>query len=38
VWTRRGLERWMVLFFIDLSTRKVEIAGIARLVDGLWIS
>lgn len=29
VWTRRGLQRFIVLFFIDLSTRKVEIAGIA---------
>jgi hypothetical protein len=38
VWTRRGLERLMVLSFIDLSTRRVEIAGIARVVDGLWMS
>jgi putative transposase len=30
VWTRRGLQRFLVLFFIDLSTRKVEIMGIAR--------
>ena len=29
VWTRRGLQRFIVLFFIELSTRKVEIAGIA---------
>jgi putative transposase len=29
VWTARGLKRFLVLFFIDLSTRKVEIAGIA---------
>jgi putative transposase len=29
VWTRRGLKRFIILFFIDLSTRKVEIAGIA---------
>jgi len=29
VWTKRGLQRFMVLFFIDLATRKVEIAGIA---------
>jgi putative transposase len=27
VWTRRGLQRFLVLFFIDLSTRRVEIAG-----------
>jgi hypothetical protein len=29
VWTRRGLQRFIVLFLIDLATRKVEIAGIA---------
>ena len=29
VWTRRGLRRFLVLFFIELSTRKVEIAGVA---------
>src|SRR5580765_4895592 len=28
----------MVLFFIELSTRKVEIAGIASAVNGLWMS
>jgi hypothetical protein len=37
VWTRRGLQRFIVLFFIELSTRKVGIAGIAvagkRVVD-----
>ena len=38
VWTRRGLQRFMVLFFIDLSTRKVEIAGIASVANGLWMS
>jgi len=38
VWTRRGLQRFMVLFFIDLCTRKVEIAGIARSANGLWMS
>jgi len=27
-----------VLFFIDLSTRKVEIAGIAQVANGLWMS
>jgi putative transposase len=29
VWTCRRLRRFVVLFFIDLSTRKVEMAGIA---------
>jgi len=38
VWTRRGLQRFMVLFLIELSTRKVEIAGIATIANGLWMS
>jgi hypothetical protein len=38
VWTRRGLQRFLVLFFIELSTRKVEIAGIASPATGLWMS
>jgi putative transposase len=38
VWTRRGLQRFVVLFFIDLSTREVEIAGMASTVNGLWMS
>jgi putative transposase len=38
VWTARGLKRFLVLFFIDLSTRKVEIAGIASTANGLWMS
>jgi putative transposase len=38
VWTRRGLQRFLVLFFIDLATRRVEIAGIARSANGLWMS
>jgi putative transposase len=37
-WTRRGLQRFMVLFLIELSTRKVEIAGIAPIANGLWMS
>jgi putative transposase len=37
VWTPRGLQRIMVLFFIELSTRKVEIAGIASVANGLWM-
>jgi hypothetical protein len=28
----------MVLFFIDLATRKVEIGGIATVANGLWMS
>src|SRR4051794_10705194 len=38
VWTASGLKRFLVLFFIDLSTRKVEIAGIASTANGLWMS
>jgi len=38
VWTRRGPQRFIVLFFIELSTRKVEIAGIASVANGLWMS
>jgi len=38
VWTRRGLQRFMVLFFIELATRKVEIGGIATVANGLWMS
>ena len=38
VGTKRGLQRFMVLFFIDLATRKVEIAGIAPVVTGLWMN
>ena len=38
VWTRRGLQRFIVLFFIELSTRKMEIAGIASIANGLWMS
>ena len=38
VWTPRRLQLFMVLFFIELSTRKVEIAGIASVANGLWMS
>jgi transposase InsO family protein len=37
VWTRRGLQRFFVLFFMEVSTRKVEIAGIASVASGLWM-
>jgi putative transposase len=37
VWTRRGLQRFIVLFFIELSTREVEIVGIASAANGLWM-
>jgi putative transposase len=38
VWTRRGLQRYIALFFIELSTRRVKVAGIATVANGLWIS
>ena len=38
VWTCTGLTRFVVLFFMDLSTRKVEIGGIASSVNGLWMN
>ena len=37
VWTRNGLQRCVVLFFIELSTRKVQIGGIANKPDGSWM-
>jgi putative transposase len=37
VWTRRGLQRVVVLFFIELSSRRVEVAGIASAANGLWM-
>ena len=38
VWTRTGLQRFVVLFFMELSTRRVEIGGIASGANGLWMS
>jgi putative transposase len=38
VWTVRGLKRFLVLFFIDLFTRRVELLGIAFHANGLWMS
>jgi len=38
VWTPNGLQRCVVLFFMELSTRRVEIGGIARRAHGLWMS
>lgn len=37
-WTRKGLTRFLVLFLIDLSSRKVAIAGVTREANGLWMS
>src|SRR6267142_2793969 len=38
VWTPSGLQRFVILFFIELSTRRVEIGRIARRTNGLWMS
>jgi hypothetical protein len=35
VWTLKGLERFVVLFFIELSSRKVQIGGISPRPNGL---
>ena len=37
VWSCVGLIRYAVFFVIDLPTRRVEIAGIAPIPDGLWM-
>jgi len=37
VLTMRGLVRYLVLFVIDLKTRRVVIAGIQRQANGLWM-
>jgi putative transposase len=36
-WTKKGLQRFVVLFFIDLSSRRVELGGIARTPNGFWM-
>jgi putative transposase len=38
IWTSRGLTRFAVLFIIDLSTRRIHIAGIASEPDCAWMS
>ena len=37
-WTRKGLTRLLVLFLIDLSSRRVQIVGVTRDANGLWMS
>lgn len=37
VWTSTGLQRFIVLFFMELSTRRVEIGGVASKANGLWM-
>ena len=38
VWTGRGLTRFAVLFVIELSARRINIAGIAPEPDAPWMS
>jgi transposase InsO family protein len=38
VWTGGGLTRFAVLFIIELSTRRIEIAGITSEPDHVWMS
>jgi putative transposase len=38
IWTKKGLQRFVVLFFMELSTRRVEIGGIASTANGLWMA
>ena len=38
VWTPSGLTTFLVLFLIELSTRRVEIAGIGRKVNRLCMT
>jgi putative transposase len=38
VWTARGLRAYYVLFIIELSIRKVEIAGITPNPDGAFMA
>ncbi len=37
VWTRGGLVRYLTLFVIDISTRKIEIAGVYPDPNGDWM-
>src|SRR5262250_3267638 len=38
VWTTKGLQRFLGLFFIEFSSRRVEIGGISAAANGLWMS
>jgi transposase InsO family protein len=36
-WTTKGLQRFLILFFIESSSRRIEIGGIAKCPNGLWM-
>ena len=38
VWTPTGWQRFLVLFFMELSMRRVQVGGIAKVANGLWMS
>jgi transposase len=38
VWTKTGLQRFMILFFIEISTRRVQLGGIAKCPNGPWMA
>src|SRR5215470_14113258 len=38
VWTRNGLQRFVILFFLELSTRRVQIGGIGESPNGVWMT
>jgi putative transposase len=38
VWTPSGLQRFVILFFMELCTRRVEVGGIASRANGLWMT
>ena len=37
VWTLKGLQRFMILFFIELSSRRVQLGGVAKCPNGFWM-
>jgi putative transposase len=38
VWTAKGLQRFVLLFLIELSTRRVQVVGISPAANALWMS
>jgi transposase InsO family protein len=38
VWTATGLTRYLVLFVIELATRRVQIVGISAEPDSAWVT
>ena len=38
VWPKAGLQRFLVLFFMDISSRRVQLGGIGKCPNGLWMA